>query len=159
MYRGGHAGFNALLYAPFVPLVARTWSLELAILGAVIAIAVANLPDIDQPLPWLHHRGPTHTLWFAILIGIVAGIGTALVVSPTRSVFMFGCVVGTASILAHLAGDIVTPMGLTPLSPLTRKHVTLNWFKSKNSYINRVVLLIGTAALSISLIVTLSHSL
>ncbi|MFC4438626.1 MULTISPECIES: metal-dependent hydrolase [Natrialbaceae] len=155
MYRGGHAGFNALLYAPFVPLVSRYWSLEIALVGAVIAVGIANLPDIDQFLPRLPHRGPTHTVWFAALVGLLAGGGTALAARSTPQAFQFGFVVGTCSVLAHLAGDVVTPMGISPFAPLSRFHVTLDWFKSRNSRINRVVLLVGLSALIASLLVTI----
>lgn len=158
MYRGGHAGFNALLYAPFVPPVSYYWSLELALVGAAIAVGVANLPDVDEPLPWLRHRGPTHTIWFAVVVGLLSGVGTVLLTPATPQAFQFGFVVGTAGILAHLAGDVVTPMGICPFAPLSRYHVTLNWFKSKNSRINRVVLLVGTAALGVSLLLAVSLS-
>src|SRR6056297_2085442 len=146
MYREGHSGFNALLYAPFLPLVSDGWSLELALVGALVAVGVANIPDLDQPLPRLRHRGPTHTVWFAILVGLVAGIGTELLVPGVPVAFAFGVVVGTGGILAHLAGDIVTPMGITPFAPVWRAHVTLEWFASKNPRINRAFLLAGSSA-------------
>lgn len=154
MYRGGHIGFNALLYAPFVPLVDHYWSLEVAVLGAGLAVGLANVPDIDQPLPRLSHRGPTHTIWFAVLAGTLAGIGTALVFGSTLG-FRFGFVVGTCSILAHLAGDIVTPMGISPFAPLSRCHVTLGWFRSKNVRVNRLFFLVGSSALIGSLLLTI----
>ncbi|OLZ40978.1 metal-dependent hydrolase [Natrinema saccharevitans] len=153
MYRDGHAGFNALLYAPFLPVVSGRWSLELALVGAVVALAAANLPDIDQPLPRIRHRGPTHTVWFAALVGLIAGVGTAIAVPATPAAFAFGFLVGSCGILAHLAGDVVTPMGISPFAPLWRAHVTLEWFKSKHERINRGFLLAGTAALSMSLLV------
>ncbi|WP_121743422.1 metal-dependent hydrolase [Natronorubrum halophilum] len=158
MYRGGHVGFNALLYAPFVPVLSRYWSLEIALLGAALALAVANLPDIDQSLPRLPHRGPTHTIWFAVLVGVAAGGGTALVARSTPQSFLFGFAIGTGGVLAHLAGDIVTPMGICPFAPVSRFHVTLNWFKSKNSRINRVLLLVGLSALSASVLLTVGLS-
>lgn len=155
MYREGHSGFNALLYAPFLPLVSDGWSLELALVGALVAVGVANVPDLDQPLPRLRHRGPTHTVWFAVLVGLVAGIGTELLVPATPVAFAFGFVVGTCGILAHLAGDVVTPMGISPFAPVWRYHVTLEWFKSKHSRINRALLLVGSSALFLSLTVTM----
>ncbi|WP_306060649.1 metal-dependent hydrolase [Natronococcus wangiae] len=158
MYRGGHAGFNALLYAPFVPLVTHYWSLELAVLGAALAVGLANLPDIDEPVPRIHHRGPTHTVWFAAFVGLLAGLCTALVARSAPFAFHFGFAVGTGSIIAHLAGDVVTPMGISPFAPLSRVHVTLNWFKSKNSRINRVFLLLGSTALVASLVLTIGLS-
>lgn len=157
MYRGGHIGLNALLYAPFLPLVSRSWSVELAVIGAVFTVGLANLPDIDQPLPWIRHRGPTHTIWFAILIGLLTGVGTAFFVDLNLS-FYFGFVVGTCSILAHLAGDIVTPIGISPFAPLSRIHVTLDWFKSKNVRVNRILLLLGSIALITSLTMTIRVS-
>ncbi|QLG47774.1 metal-dependent hydrolase [Natrinema halophilum] len=158
MYQEGHSGFNALLYAPFLPLVSSYWSFELALLGALLAVGVANLPDLDQPLPRISHRGPTHTVWFAILVGSVAGFGTAIVVPSIPQAFQFGFAVGTGGILAHLAGDAVTPMGITPFAPVWRGHVTLDWFKSKNSRINRAVLLVGSIALFSSLALTVAYS-
>ncbi|MGQ3413123.1 metal-dependent hydrolase [Natrinema sp. LN54] len=162
MYRDGHAGFNALLYAPFVPLVSASYSLELALWGAVLALAAANLPDIDQNVERIDHRGPTHTVWFALLFGSVAGIGTVLVAHSSFGAdggfgFGFGFVVGTCGILAHLAGDIVTPMGISPFAPVSRVHVTLEWFKSKNGRINRAFLLAGSAALVASLLLAAAH--
>ncbi|MFD1564186.1 metal-dependent hydrolase [Haloarchaeobius amylolyticus] len=151
MYREGHAGFNALLYAPILPVVSHVWSLELALVGALMAVGVANIPDLDQPLPRIRHRGPTHTVWFAALVGLIAGVGTELLVPATPVAFAFGVVVGTGGILAHLAGDVVTPMGISPFAPLWRYHVTLEWFKSKNSRINRAFLLVGSSALFASL--------
>jgi inner membrane protein len=152
MYRDGHAGFNALLYAPFVPLVSAGYSLEAALWGAMLALATATLPDFDQPLPWVDHRGPTHTVWFALLIGLVTGAGTALVARSRFGAsggfsFGFGFVVGTCGILAHLAGDVVTPMGISPFAPVSRVHLTLDWFKSKNGRINRALLAAGSVAL------------
>jgi inner membrane protein len=158
MYRDGHAGFNAGLYAPFVPLVSDGWSLELALVGAALAVGTATLPDVDRPLPRVRHRGPTHTVWFALLVGLVAGAGTALVLPATPAAFRFGVVVGTCGVLAHLAGDVVTPMGISPLAPVVRTHVTLNWFASKNARINRAVWLVGSAALLASIAIAVGRS-
>ncbi len=48
MYRDGHAGFNALLYAPVLPVISAGYSLEVALWGAVLILAAATLPDFDQ---------------------------------------------------------------------------------------------------------------
>ncbi|MBZ6496597.1 metal-dependent hydrolase [Natrinema longum] len=154
MYRDGHAGFNALLYAPFVPLIAASHSLEAALWGGVLVLATATLPDIDNGIDRVAHRGPTHTVWFALLIGFVAGTGTVLLARSNVGIdgsFEFGFVLGVCGILAHLAGDLVTPMGITPFAPLWRAHVTLDWFASKNGRINRAFLLVGSIALSASM--------
>ncbi|MFC7114387.1 metal-dependent hydrolase [Natronoarchaeum sp. GCM10025703] len=153
MYRGGHIGLNAALYALVVPTVSRHWSLEVALFGAALTVGLANIPDLDQPLPRLRHRGGTHTIWFALLVGALTGIVmTALVGGALASVLGFA--IGASSILAHLAGDVVTPMGLRPLAPLSRRHVTLDWFKSKNRRVNRTVLFVGVVLLLTSLALT-----
>ncbi|SEV88516.1 Membrane-bound metal-dependent hydrolase YbcI, DUF457 family [Natrinema salifodinae] len=164
MYRDGHVGFNALLYAPFVPLVTARWSLALALWGAALAIVTATLPDVDQAIARIDHRGPTHTVWFACLVGLVAGAGTVLVAHSGQAFdvgasagFGFGFAVGTGGILAHLAGDVVTPMGISPLAPVSRAHVTFDAFKSKNGRINRAVLLVGAVALLASLALTIGQ--
>lgn len=153
MYRRGHLGLNALLYAPVVPLATARWSLQVALWGALIAIVTATLPDADERTGLIEHRSLTHTVWFALAVGVVTGVVTLLVGFPT-SVGWLGAAVGTGSVLAHLAGDVVTPMGLRPLAPLSNAHVTLDLFKSKNGAINRVVFLVGTAALIASAAVT-----
>ncbi|ELY85952.1 metal-dependent hydrolase [Natrinema altunense] len=163
MYRDGHAGFNALLYAPVLPVISAGYSLEVALWGAVLILAAATLPDFDQGLPWIDHRGPTHTVWFALLVGLGAGAGTILVArwgfgSGGEFGFGFGFVVGTCGILAHLAGDVVTPMGISPFAPVSRVHVTLDWFKSKNARVNRAFLLAGTIALFAALLLAIGHS-
>lgn len=158
MYRDGHVGFNAMLYAPFIPVVSGRWSLEVALVGAIVALGVANLPDLDQPLPRIRHRGPTHTVWFAALAGLVAGVGTALAVPAVPAAFEFGFLVGSCGVLAHLAGDVVTPMGISPFAPICRVHVTLEWFKSKNERVNRGLLLAGTATLAGSLLLTVCRA-
>ncbi|AEH38776.1 metal-dependent hydrolase [Halopiger xanaduensis] len=164
MYKDGHIGFNALLYAPFVPLVSARWSLETAVLGTVLVVGLAPLPDIDELLPRIPHRGPTHTVWFAVLVGLFAGVGTTLLVDATAtsstsvSAFRFGFAVGTGSVLAHLAGDVVTPMGISPFAPVSAAHVTLDWFPSKHGRINRALLLLGSGALLSSLALAIGFS-
>lgn len=155
MHRGGHAGFNALLYAPFVPIVSHYWSLEMAVWGALIAVGTATIPDLDERTHRIHHRGGTHTIWFAGFVGTVAGAGTVLAApaAPAAS-FGFGFVVGTLGVVAHLAGDVVTPMGISPLWPLSSAHVTFDLFASKNRAVNRLLLIVGTLALLASVALT-----
>lgn len=155
MYRAGHVGFNALLYAPVVPLVASHWSLELSLWGGLLAILTATVPDIDGLIPRIHHRSVTHTIWFALLVGTLTGTATLVVglASPLES-FSFGFLVGTTSVFAHLIGDVLTPMGISPLVPVSNVHVTFDRFKSKNVRINRALLLVGGLALLASITLT-----
>jgi inner membrane protein len=38
-------------------------------------------------------------------------------------------------------------MGISPFAPVSRVHLTLDWFKSKNGRINRALLAAGSVAL------------
>lgn len=81
MYRDGHIGVSLLL------LAAPTWFLldaglpGLAAVLAFGALAAERLPDKDMYLP-IPHRGPTHTLAFGLLVGLVeAGVAYYIAVS------------------------------------------------------------------------------
>lgn len=50
-------------------------AVELAVAGAVIAVAGAMIPDWDTRMPGIQHRGITHTVWFALLVGVMLGAG------------------------------------------------------------------------------------
>ena len=71
MHREGHIGAALVAYAP-VGAVALALGFEtLALVGAVAAGGLSMLPDYDQRVPGLDHRGPTHTVWFALVVGVV----------------------------------------------------------------------------------------
>jgi len=137
-----------------LPVVSSIWSLELALVGALVAVGVANLPDLDEPLPWLQHRGPTHTVWFAVLVGLIAGVGTRPRGALESGRVRVRLVVGTGGILAHLAGDIVTPMGISPFAPRLASPRHARLVQIQNGRINRAFLLAGSAALFASLLLT-----
>lgn len=148
MHREGHLGAALALYAPigFVAFVLG-WR-ELAILGVVGAAGLAMLPDQDQRVPLIKHRGITHTVWFAALVGLVlggigaayglqdgilAGIGTAV----------FGFVVGTVTIGSHILADSLTPMGVRPLAPMRSHQYSLGVAKAANPFANYLLLVLG----------------
>lgn len=138
MNRMGHYGINLTLGS--VGLIALS-ALNAPFLGlaAFVTIgAVASLPDIDHQstaVPILKHRGWTHTVYFAALVGaLIAGAGYALttLLSPhiplesprfwPPNATALGVIVaaggGAVGVLGHLAGDIITPRGITPFNPI-----------------------------------------
>ena len=62
MNRIGHLGAGLLIYAPAFAALLRVDSPVAGIIGLVIVLWTAPLPDIDLRLPGLTHRGPTHTV-------------------------------------------------------------------------------------------------
>ncbi|WP_433631039.1 metal-dependent hydrolase [Halomicrococcus sp. NG-SE-24] len=76
MHRHGHFGLALLALAPVVYVLASRGQPALALLIAVGVIVVEPLPDNDHWIPGLSHRGVSHSLFTAGIIGVVcAGFG------------------------------------------------------------------------------------
>ena len=106
-----------------------------AALVAGTVLYLAMLPDVDHRLPGVPHRGPTHSLLFAGVVG-AAFAGAASLVEPVFSVaaslaepvfsvavpggvsmVAFGFLLGFGAVVAHLLGDVITPAGVNFLWP------------------------------------------
>ncbi|MFT4881346.1 MAG: inner membrane protein [Salinirussus sp.] len=164
MYRNGHYGAALLAYAPVGFLVAALGYRTLALLAAGVALAVAMVPDLDIRVPGLKHRGPTHTVGFALLVGAVVGaLGVTVVTAgnpaavstalATRDggitalgVGVLGGLVSALTVCSHIAVDALTPMGVTPFWPLSDRHVSLDVVRASNRVANAVLLGVGVAA-------------
>jgi inner membrane protein len=95
MYRRGHQGIALLTYAPVAYILLTTGRPVLAVVGAALMWSLAMLPDIDQRIVFLNHRGPTHTVLFALVVGgLLGGIGwavgdmTALISDRIATIFL-----------------------------------------------------------------------
>lgn len=144
MYVLGHVGASLLLYAPAGALV--RWSLgpELAVWGLVATVVLSTLPDIDQHLP-IEHRGPTHTVWFVLVVSVVCGVA-GLLVAPAGQRGISGLVVGTAaalSLLSHLLADSITPMGVAPFVPLSSFEHSFGIVYAANTRANVALFVVG----------------
>src|SRR5699024_8860201 len=145
MYRKGHWGLALLFYSPIVfgALSADIATLPLVIAGTAVTSGLCMLRDVDQNLPFIKHRGITHTIWFALLVGVVLGGGAFIIAQETGQSFLgqwipsktllgsplavtvgwfFGGT-GVLVIVSHLIGDWLTVMGIRPYAPLWKhKH-------------------------------------
>lgn len=169
MHRSGHWGLAMLSYAPIVfgVLSISKNYFPLLIVGAVLVSGLCMLPDIDQRLPVVTHRGITHTIWFTVVVGgVLYGmgiVGTRVVAhglgdwglqlpqqfAPTTVGWFFG-VVGVVVVLSHLVGDWMTKMGIRPYVPLSRHKHRLGLVYAKNRVANGVLYGIGAIAVLIS---------
>ena len=151
MYRNGHFGAALLFYAPLAFVLAAIGQSDLALLGAAVAVALAMLPDYDQRVPGLPHRGPTHTVWFAVVVGVAIGVlggvvGANLGVLAALGYGVLGFLVGTLTVLSHVAADSLTPMGVRPFEPWSSKRYTVRLVDAGNPIANHVILVLGAAA-------------
>lgn len=156
MHTPGHVGTALLVYSPIGLALLLVGLDELAVLGGVGMVALATLPDCDHRLPLIAHRGPTHSLVFALALGAVLGVGGFVfgevlvgVSAPVMAAFAFA--IGTLTVLSHLAADSITPMGISPLWPLSRWHYSANVVRAKNPIANYLLLCLGIAAATAAL--------
>jgi inner membrane protein len=123
MHREGHYGGALLAYAPLGSTVIALGFPTAGVGGGVLAVALAMLPDWDQKLPLVTHRGVTHTVHFAAVVAVGTGLlgaGTGASASDATPLVVagaavFGATTGAVAILAHIGADALTPMGVEPL--------------------------------------------
>lgn len=169
MYGEGHIGLNALIYTPIALLTMQMFSFELAVLGAVLFVSATLIPDFDRHFDssmnshrsnvWhivpIKHRGFTHTIEFALLIGgpmgAFFGYYTPMAHDPTLvAIFGYWMVVG--GILGHILGDIMTPAGISP-SIFSDQNYSLRLFRSNRKLPNGIFFIVGF----VSLVATLGY--
>lgn len=151
MKQTGHYGVALLLYSPIALFLLAQGYNGLALIGGALAIALATAPDCDCVVPFLKHRGVTHTVVFALLIGLLVGtagwiVGSHVDVVTATTFSRFAFVVGTVTVISHLLADVLTPMGVRPFWPLSNRHFTLNLVLAKNWAANVVLFALGATA-------------
>lgn len=149
MHREGHYGVALLAYTPLGVVATIAGGPQLALLGGAGALALAMLPDQDQRVPGLEHRGPTHTIWFALLVGAVCGAAGGTLGAARGDALLavglglFAGLVGLVTMLAHIAADALTPAGVRPLAPVDDRHVSYDVARAANPLANYALLAVG----------------
>ena len=143
----GHFGIILFVFGFVIfGLVARDKTRGAKII-TVTALAMGIAPDIDLHIAQLSHRGLTHTIWAALLAGgvlaLIAYGFEPLALAGKREESLYGFVTGFGGICCHLAGDVITPMGIKPLYPLLEKPHTFNLVYANNGPANLALLLVG----------------
>lgn len=160
VYRKGHYGVALLVFAPLGFGLVLLGLPTVALLTGGIMLWLAMLPDVDHRLPLVEHRGPTHSLLFAGLVGAAFGgagyllgdgalVGQllaedAVAASTLRPQFAtFGFAVGALAVVTHLLGDVLTPAGVNFLWPLSRKTYSLYVTRADSALWNYGLLALG----------------
>jgi len=165
MNRTGHTGLGLLLYSPIAFVTITSGSIALFVLGFIITLMWVQAPDIDLLIPGLPHRGVTHTIPACLTAGLITsgvagGVLTADVIptnwhpvtatDPIWSLVVVGYSGGIAVIAvgSHLLGDALTPMGIQPFLPWSRRHYSLSVVRADNRLANGIVAVGGWLAVS-----------
>lgn len=161
MNREGHIGISVgiagIIGVPFVLL--GQW--EAYVVAVFSILATSTLPDIDQKTGLVKHRGWTHTVWFAGLVGLSFGIfilavGMFLpVISLPWAIGLafLSCVTAAGGIGVHIGGDIATIRGIRPYQPVlprdtlkvqvSDKKYQLGLFKAADNAANAGAVILG----------------
>jgi inner membrane protein len=146
----GHWGIVLFVFSFVVfGLVARE-RIRAAQVVTVVALGLGIAPDVDLYIAEVAHRGVTHTVWAALAVGVVLG-AVAWVAEPfalvdRREESFYGFLTGTLGTCCHLLGDIITPMGIEPLSPILAQSHTFDLVYAHNRPANVIMLVVGVMA-------------
>ncbi len=154
MHREGHYGVALLVYAPIGFLLLAAGLTEFALAGGAIVVGGAMLPDLDMRIPFVTHRGITHTVWFAIGVGTalaVGGVAAGIQVGLLEAAVLgfFGLFVGVLTVSTHLLADALTPMGIRPFQPIDDRKYSLDVVTAANPIANYGLLAIGVVVAGI----------
>ncbi len=152
MYRTGHLGVSLLVFAPIGYLFVAAGEPLAALVTGGAMLWLAMLPDVDNRIPGIPHRGPTHSLLFAALVGVAfAGAGGLLAdgvgVVDRMRLTTFGFFVGFVAVGAHLLGDVLTPAGVNLFWPWGREF-SLYLTRADSTIANYGLLLLGATAVA-----------
>jgi inner membrane protein len=163
VYRTGHLGVSLLAFAPVGYLLVAVGSPVAALVTGGAMYWLAMLPDVDHRLPGIRHRGPTHSLLFAALVGgtfaavvlLSIPLGAASITVdllglgafPDVALAGFGFAVGFMSVVAHLLGDLLTPAGVTLFWPVGTTY-SVSVTRADDTLANDGLFLLGVIAVA-----------
>jgi inner membrane protein len=150
MHREGHLGAALAVYSPLGFLVHVAGFPSAAVAGGVGAALLVMVPDQDIRIPLVSHRGITHTVWFALLVGSVLGAAAGYLgvrggmgAEDALVVGAFAFAVGVVTIASHILADALTPMGVKPFAPLRGRKYTVAVATASNPIANYGLLFLG----------------
>lgn len=153
MYKNGHYGAALLAYAPLGTVTLLVRFSNAATAGGIATVLLATVPDLDLKIPSVAHRGPTHTVQFAVLVGVLlAALSLAVAVTSDMPLIttvgstVFGFLTGSIAIGSHIAADALTPMGVEPFGA-DGPHYSLGWVRAANQLANYALLGLGLSAI------------
>ncbi len=162
MHKKGHIGINALLYSPIAFALSYYGYIQYAIAGGILIWFFSGIPDIDQKIPNVTHRGPvTHSVFSAIGASILT-TAPLFTITQNTTTLLFAAGISAFIILGHMIGDVITPAGIKPFAPYKDYEANIVVCKAKNPIANLGFFAFGFLSLVLSIAYgsgILTHSL
>ena len=161
MYSKGHFGLTLLITS--LSMIPFGYN-EMFVIIIFLSAGLSSLPDIDMELRKkkisimgkpieIHHRGRTHSILFALIVGVLFGllfyygIGTFLW-------FGVGFVSGFMGVVCHLIGDTFTYHAFKPLWPFSQKEISLGLCYAGDRSVNEGLMGLGFVGFVLYIILT-----
>ncbi|NEU57015.1 metal-dependent hydrolase [Halorussus sp. MSC15.2] len=155
MFPPGHYGMALALYAVVgYGLLSRGYERD-ALSGGGIVLAYTLFPDLDGQFEFLVHRGVTHTLWFALAVGVfcVLVVASSLRHRPRREAIrgaLWAFFLGSSAVVAHLLADVINPWGVMPFYPVSSALYSLDVVRATNDTANYAMLAAGVGIATVT---------
>ena len=168
MYTKGHIGISLLIFSPIFAYLLFNGFVGFAFIGLLFVGSFSALPDQDQNVSFLSHRGRSHSIGSAIVFGIFTVLILVLLFAfcamflvplgsiigvPPNVIFGFFGFIAVFTILTHLAADLLNPSGVRVLRPFSDKKYGLGLVYASNSRANLAFWMVGW--LSVLLVIVL----
>ncbi|WP_142860721.1 metal-dependent hydrolase [Salinigranum halophilum] len=168
MERRGHYGMTLLLGAVAVLLL----SVPAGVLSTLVMLLFTTLPDKDQVVSVLRHRGVTHTVGFALLVAFTVpstvaypihvlqelviqfGVLHEVLINP-HHVWQLLCISIFVGLTGHLGADMLTKGGgyrVRPFWPISKQTYAAGLCTSDDERWNTGLLMGGATAFSASVV-------
>lgn len=149
MHAKGHAGLTLLIFSfLMMPFGFNNY----AIFIIILATGLSSIPDIDLEYE-IKHRGFTHNILFALIVGIVTG--TLFYMGNSNPLyFLIGFLGGFGGIGSHIIGDVLTHMKFKPLWPFSKKEVALKLCYAGDKKVNDGLMTAGITAFILYFLIT-----
>jgi membrane-bound metal-dependent hydrolase YbcI (DUF457 family) len=145
MHRRGHVGVTLLAVAPLAYYFVSNGTPLLALLSWLGIQAVEPLPDWDLQVSGLQHRGLSHSLLAALVVGSVLGVSGWVLSGTVNDLLLavpsvLSARLDQGTVVADRFSHVFTVLNLQPLTIPSERHVRLF---STNAIDRHVIALFG----------------